>query len=252
MMTPSKKAEKRVSSLGFIFVEDEMSQGRALIKHKDLSESFAGNGRSQDDSNLAVARGVGNFPELTAEGNGAVASDGAGILKGEDNILGRFLWNWVENAAPFFNGVAPSFLRELFGFRMDVLLVVEGNLFPQKFVGLGQAGDFIALAKIGDSSLKVIESFFYFSLGLGISLLGKFHGDSDGVQSAGELGVTFRLRAEDGMIVHVIGERATISFQTLTNHAEVVPSAFLRDQQSADDFAGMIVLGEDEGIITTR
>ena len=118
-----------VSSARFIFVEDEMSQGRALIKHKDLSESFAGNGRSQDNSNLAVARGVADFPELTAEGNGAVASDGARIVRGEDNILGRFRRNWVENAAPFFDRFAPTFLREFLRFGMDMFLIVESDLF---------------------------------------------------------------------------------------------------------------------------
>ena len=151
-----------------------MSERRAFVQHKDLGlRDAGGNGRFEDDRHLAVGS-VGDFPDLSCKGDRAIASDRSGVMQSEGDIQRNSLGNGLEEGAAFFQSFFPALVGNFLGFRVDVFVIVEGDLFLKDFVGLSETGDPITLTQIRDAPLEVIKGLFYFPFGLGMGFSGEF------------------------------------------------------------------------------
>ena len=205
-------------------------------------------GRLEHDGDGSVSRSVWNRPEFAGEVDGAVFLDGSGVMKREDQIQRSFFRDGFEISAPLLDGFLPAFVRDFSSFRVDMVLVVVGDLRRKNLVGESERGDVRSFAKVRDSALEIIEFFLDLSLRLGLNFPGELERDPEGIQSPGVLGVRFRPGIEDRVVIGVISQRTAVSLQSGSQHAEMMPGRVPGNQKPAHHLPGMIVDGGDHHI----
>ena len=110
------------------------------------------------------------------------------------------------------DGFLPTSVWDFSSFGVDVVLIIIGDLRGKDFIGLRKRGNVRSFAEIRDSTLEIIEFFLDFALRLGLSFSSELERDSQRDQGALELGMRFRLRIEDRVVIGVIGQGAAVSF----------------------------------------
>ena len=153
--------------------------------------------------------------------------------------------------ALFAFGLAPSGVWSGGNGADAVGVVVGGEKGGQASIGGGEGMDLFVTEESGEAVLQMAEAAFDFAFGLGIG--------SDAMVDAqaeeGALELAARLDfglgaggAEEAQGVGIDGGWKPVEFEGAAEMAEVVPSGVGSDEASGDNFAGVIVFGENQGL----
>jgi len=159
-------------------------------------------------------------------------------------------WHGPQGGAFFLAGAVPRVIGRAAGGAADVFLVVPSDLGLEQGIGGHIVGDFFVSQEGHQAVLERAEAAFDFAFGLGVGR--DPVGDAQGGEGALELGmgveaVGGRAVAEKGEAVGIEGGGRAVLFEGLTQMGKVAPSGVAGDEGAGDDFAGVIVGGEDEG-----
>lgn len=167
--------------------------------------------------------GLGSrLPALTIERDGSIFSHTTLVLQRKDDFQIHPLWQGPQFGSVLPDGSLPANLRDLFRLGMDVALVVIGNhLFPQDAIGLLDISDLVPLTEVGKATLEVIEPFLDFALSFwAVSIddpdtqlfqgTAKLNPSLILTEPVGDVDPLVLHEAEDAVLVHIIGQRASI------------------------------------------
>lgn len=129
------------------------------------------------------------------------------------------------------------------------MLVVPGDLCLEQEVGVLVVGDFFVSQEADEPFLKGVEAALDFAFGLGV--WGDAVGDAQRGEGALELGMGVESVGRSAMAKErqAIGVEAgwrTVRFDGRAQVREMVPGGVAAHEGAGDDFAGMIIEGEDK------
>jgi hypothetical protein len=130
--------------------------------------------------------------------------------------------------------------------------ILPGQFTVQEFVGGGVGGDLFVGQQREQAVLEGAEPAFDFTLGLGTG--GDEVGDAQGGEGALELGAGIAPiggghMAEQGQAIGINGQRQAVRGEDVAEVLEVVPGGIGGDEGPGQEFAGMIIEGEQEGLL---
>ena len=217
-----------------------------------------GGGWVRDDPELALGMvddgdgfeaGGSDGPAAGEEFDGVIGRAAAWELEGEVQIAEGWEGSGEELGAVFIDGELPGVVRGEAGGAAAMAGIVPGDLLGEEGVGGGEVGDGGGAQEGDEAVLEGAETALDLAFGLGIG--GDAVGDAEAEEGALELGADIigagvRGGPEEGEAVGVVGARSAVGGDGRAGGAEVRPGGFVRDEGAGDDFAGMIVEGEDE------
>jgi len=200
------------------------------------------------DGHLAITRAMRNFKAISIVDKAAVFLEMTDVMESEDQIKLKFGRQISQVTPPFLNSPLPSLVGGFVGFSVDMAVVKVGDLLIQYLVGSGEIFNVIALTQVGDPPLEIIKSLFDFSFGFGMAFACEPRIDLKSIQGSSELSIEVIAGKKDHVIVGVIRDRTSVCFHGFSNNTEVMPRGVVWNQSGADDFSGVIIDGQDQGI----
>jgi len=188
-------------------------------------------------------------PVFTKEVQGVVGVEPALEVECQVQVEQRHRGHGAVVVAFFLQGEVPSCVGRQVGGATDMVLVVPGDLRLQQRVGGGVVGDFFVGQQGDQAVLQGAEAAFDFAFGLGIG------GDAVGRAQRGEGALELGVRvqpvggggvAEERQAVGVQTGGRAVELQERTEMGEVSPSGVAGRESAAENFAGVIVEGQDE------
>lgn len=163
----------------------------------------------------------------------------------------RGIGSRFEAGAFLRQSLGPGGIGGQAGGAADMRGVVVVDLLSEQKVGVGIAGD-LCMSEEGDEPvLKITEATLDFSFGLGVGSdpMGNSQGGERALElRAGIQAVTGGDVAEEAQSIGVKGGGQAVGEEDGAQEAEVIPSGVGWDENTAEDFAGMIVDGENEAL----
>ena len=156
----------------------------------------------------------------------------------------------THDGAFFFLGLGASIVRGKAGGAADGP-ILTGQLAGQQFLGGGVISDFLVGQKRDDAILEGAKAAFDFSFGLGAG--------RDQMRNAqgGESALEFRARvavilgglmAEQSQAIGIERHRQAVDGERATEVLEVVPGGVGGNEDGGQEFAGMVIHREQEGL----
>lgn len=191
----------------------------------------------------------GDGPVLAQEVEGSVGVEPALVIEGQMEVQEWRRRHGQEPGAFFGEGFVPSGVGSQAGGAADVVLVVPVQLVLEELIGGLEVGDAFVGQERDEPFLKGVEAAFNFAFGGGVGR--DAVGDPQGGEGALELGMGVEAigggaMAEERQAVGVEGHGRAVLFDGSAQVAEVTPGGVAGDEGAGDDFAGVIVGGEDE------
>jgi hypothetical protein len=205
-----------------------------------------------NDRNQLVGNGR-HWPGLTEEIQGVVRVEATLEIEGQVEVQQRHGRHGAMVVAFFLEGPIPGGVGSQSGGATNVVLVVPGDLRLEQGVGRGVVGDSFVGQQGDQAVLEGAKAAFDFAFGRGIG--GDAVGGAQRREGALELGVGVEPVggggvAEEGQAVGVKASGRAVGFQERTQVGEVGPGGVAGDESAAEDFAGVVIQGQDEaGIV---
>ncbi len=196
---------------------------------------------------LAADRGHG--PMFAEEVEGEVGVESTLVVEGQVEVQQRHGGWGAVVVALFLEGEVPGGVGGEAGGAAGLMLVVPGDLGLEQGVGVLVVGDLLEGQEGDEALLEGVEAALDFAFGLGVG--GDAVGRPQGGEGALELGVGVEAvgrgtMAEEGQAVGVEGRRQAVLFQGRAQVHEMAPGRVAGGEGGGDDFAGVIVEGEDQ------
>lgn len=221
---------------------------------------FGGLGRLGDDPELALgmvnegdgvaSRGT-DGPAPTEEINLMVGVDAASEVQRQMEIQQRGIRAGTQDGALFFLGFGAGVVRGQAGGAADGS-ILTGQLAGQQFLSGGVIGDLLEGQKGDEALLEGAKAAFDFAFGLRAG--GDQMRDAQGGEGALELRtwiavVARGLMAKQGQAIGVDRHRSAVEGERAAKVLEVVPSGVGGDEDGGHEFAGMVIHGQQEGLL---
>jgi hypothetical protein len=119
----------------------------------------------------------------------------------------------------------------------------------QESIRVFVVGDFFESQERDESLLESVEAAFDFSFGRGVgcdAVVGAQGSEGPLELRMGVEPVSGRAMAKEGETVGIEASRQAVGFDGAAQMLKVVPSGIATDEGAGDDFAGMIIQGEDQ------
>ena len=193
--------------------------------------------------------GGSDGPAAGEDFDGVIGRAAAAELESEVEIAEGWERRGREFGAVFLEGDLPGVVGGEAGGAAAVVGIVPGDLLGEEGVGGGEVGDGGGAQEGDEAVLEGAEAALDLAFGLRIG--GDTVGDAQAEQRPLELradivGTGVRSGPEEGEAVGVIGARSAVGGDGGAGCTKVRPGGFVRDEGAGDDFAGMIVEGENE------
>jgi hypothetical protein len=187
---------------------------------------------------------------LAVEFDGEVGVEAALEVNGQVQVQERRHSGGAQAGAFFRQSALPGVIGGEAGGAANIVLVVPLDLSLQEVVGGSKGGDFLIGQKGDQAVLEGAEAAFDFAFGG--SVWSDAMGDAQGGQGALELGMSVQAvgsgsMAEKRQSVGVNAGGHAIGFKRQAEVLEMGPSGVAGGKGGGEDFAGVIIYGEDEG-----
>ena len=245
---------RRAVSEGVVSEEGGPGEGWGQRRVRDDPELAFG---VEDDGDGFEERGS-DGPAAAEELDGVVGRAAALEVDGPVQIAERGGRRGLEFGAIFIEGERPGLVGDEAGGAAGFVGVVPGDLLGEQGVGGGEGGAAGGAQERDEAVLKRAETAFDFALGL------RVRGDAVGDAEAEPLGpepaegqralelrahivrAGVRRGAEKGKAIGGVGARGTVGGDGRARAEEVRPGRLARLEGTGDDFARMVVEGEQE------
>jgi hypothetical protein len=204
----------------------------------------------EDDGDALEVAG-GDWPGAAEKFYGMIAAEAACGANGEMEIEQGAWRSGAQEGALFALSQTPGLIWSAVGGADAMAGVVVGDEACQQSVGCLEVADFGVAQESAETILEMAETAFDFAFGLRI--WGDAVVDTQAQESALELAarLDFGLGAGGAKETERIGinaRRQTVALEGRAKVPEVSPRRIDRHEERPDEFAGVIVLGEDEGL----
>ena len=218
---------------------------------RDDPEALAG----MVDEGNGFAGGWGDGVRAAEEIEGGVGIETALEVEGQMEVEKRPGGDVAVVIAFFLEGEVPGSVGDQAGGAANMVLIVPGDLGLEERVGVFVVGDLFIGQEGAEALLEDVEAAFDFAFGGGV--WGDAVGAAQGGESALELGmgvetVGWRAMAKEGESVGIEASRWAVGFQGRANVGKVIPGGIAADEGAGDDFAGVVVEGEDQHRVMVR
>ena len=202
-----------------------------------------------EDNGDGFEAGRSDGPAAGEDFDGVIVGAAALEVDGQVQIAERWERCGRKLGAVLVEGELPGMVGDEAGGAAGAVGVVPGDLLGEEGVGGIEVGEGRGAEQGDEAVLESAEAALDFSLGLRVR--GDAVGDAQAEQGALKLGADIvgagvRGGTEEGEAVGGVGARGAVSGDGRAGRAEVSPGRLARDKGAADDFAGVIVEGEDE------
>ena len=188
-------------------------------------------------------------PAAAEQFDGMIVGRAALEMDGEVEVAESGGRSGLEAGAAFIEGELPGRVWDQPGGAAGAVGVVPGDLLGEQGVGGIEVTDACGAQQAHQAVLESAKAAFDFALGLRIGR--DAVGNAQAEQRALELGADIVgagvwRGAEEREAVGVVGARGAVSGDGGACATEVRPSRLVRDEATGDDFARVVVEGEDE------
>lgn len=201
------------------------------------------------DNSHGLSLGGAHVPGAAQEINRVVGIEAALKVDGQMQVQQRGWWRRTKMGAFFFERQLPGGIGNQPGGAANMLLVVPRDLSLQEGVGRFVIGGSLVGQEGNQPFLEGVKAAF--NLALGRSIWSDPMGDAQSAKSTLELGmsvetVDWRAVSEQRQAIGVEASRGPQSFERDTGMDEVIPGGVAAHKRPSDDFAGVIIDGQDE------
>lgn len=213
----------------------------ALAGMVNDGDGFSGGGRDRPGTAQKVEGVIGVEPALHVEG--------------QVQIQQRHGGHGTQLRTFFLERQIPGGVGRQVGGAADLMLVVPVDLGLEQSIGGFVVGDFFVGQQAGESFLEGVEAAFDFAFGgrVGRDAMGGTQGGEGALKlGMGVEPVGGRAVAKEREAVGVEASRRAVSFEGPAQMGEMVPGGVAADEGAGDDFAGVIVEGQNEHGIMIR
>jgi len=188
-------------------------------------------------------------PVFAEEVQGVIGMELALVVEGQVEVQQRHRRDGLVMITFFLAGQLPRRVGSPAGSAANLVFVMPGDLGLEQGVGVFVVGDFFIGQEADEAFLKGIEAAFDFAFGLGV--WSDPVGRAQGGKRALELGVRVepvggRAVAEEREAVGVEAGGWAVRFEGWAQVGEMIPGGVAPYKGAGDDFAGVIVQGENE------
>jgi hypothetical protein len=199
----------------------------------------------------ALAGGRADGPTAPQKVNLLISVDAPLPLQRQVQIQQAGVWTETSGDAPLDLGFGAGVVRRQARGAADSAVLPEQFL-SEQFLGGLVGGDLLVGQQREQPVLEGAEAALDFALGLGTG--GDEVGDTQGGEGALKLGAGIAtvgggLMTEQGQPIGVEGQRQAMAGESATKVLEVVPGGIGGNKSAAEEFAGMIIDGEQEGLL---
>ena len=188
-------------------------------------------------------------PVLAEEVQGVIGVEAALEVERQVEIQQRDGGHGAQARALFLEGFVPSVVGGQPGGAADVLLVVPVDLGLEESVGGFEIGRVLEGQKGDQAPLESVKAAFDLAFGLrvGSDAMGHAQGGEGALElRVGVEAVGGGTVAEEGQAIGVEASRRAIFFQGRAQMGEVAPGRVAGHERAGDDFAGVVIGGEEE------
>lgn len=244
-MLEQKRTEVSKPVVGEDVRPDGLVRDRGLRDHPETLLGVV-----DDGDGFAAHRGDG--PVFAEEVERVIGVEFALVVKGQVEVQQGHERKGAVLVAFFLEGQVPGGVRRQAGGATNLVLIMPRDLALQEGVGVFVVGDTFISQEGDEALLEGVEAAFDFAFGLGVR--GDAMGDAQGGEGALELGVGVEAVgrgavAKEREAVGVERGWRAVLFEGGAQMAEVAPGGVAGGEGGGEDFAGMIVEGEDQGRI---
>ena len=203
------------------------------------------------DEGHGMPRGGSDRIAVTEEINLVVGVDASLDMQCQMEIQQAGIGARMQHMAMLLLSFSTGVVRGQVGGAADGA-VLAGQLAGQQFLGGGVSGDFLVGQKGEDSFLESAKAALDFTLGL---RAGRDQmGDSEGGEGALELragipAIGRGFMAEQGQAIGIESQGQAVAGKSAAEVLEVMPGGVGRNKDGRQEFAGVVIHGQQEGLL---